>query len=375
MERKKVRDAVHDPVRVSLSDPLRDLLYLYREMGVTEAFFETPDGAPLVLTKKELHARLNSRHEGGEMSDATTVQGLKTAREGQPQLAAGVRVSQEADVMSESTTKFTLREAPQGLADAMAQVRATQPGAAVGALPKDNQVERKRIVSQADPAAHTQPEASSASLPDTLRTALKEVTSLQALVTFIEAFEGCALKQTARNTVVSDGNPAAPVMLIGEAPGAEEDAQGKPFVGRSGQLLDKMLEVVGLSRTSVEPERSVYIANIVPWRPPGNRVPSPEEVAVCLPLIERHIALVNPKLIVLLGSTAMRALLNLKEGITRVRGKNYAYTNPFLTAPVQTLPTFHPAYLLRSPGQKRQAWEDLKKIQTLQEGYVKTKAS
>lgn len=375
MERKKVPDAAHVPVRSPLSDPLRDLLYLYREMGVTEAFFETPEGAPLVLTKKALHAHLNSKHAGGGMSGVTTSQGLKTVRGGQSQLAGGTLLPQEPDVMTESTAKLTLRETPQGLADAMAQVRATQPGAFVGALPKNSQAERNRIVSQVDPATHTQPEASSASLPDTLRTDLRSVTSLQELTAFIENFDGCVLKQTARNTVVSDGNPAAPVMLIGEAPGAEEDAQGKPFVGRSGQLLDKMLEAVGLSRTATEPERSVYIANIVPWRPPGNRVPSPEEVAVCLPLIERHIALVNPKLIVLLGSTAMRALLNLKEGITRVRGKNYAYTNPFLTAPVQTLPTFHPAYLLRSPGQKRQAWEDLKKIQILQEGYVKTKAS
>ena len=179
------------------------------------------------------------------------------------------------------------------------------------------------------------------------------VSSLKDLRSFFENFEGCALKRTAQSTVFSDGCEHSSVMLVGEAPGAEEDRQGKPFVGRSGKLLDAMLAAIGLDR------RSVYIANIVPWRPPGNRVPTPEEVAVCLPLIEKHIALINPNALLLLGNTAAKALLRTKEGITRLRGRVHDYKNPYLTEPIHTVPTFHPAYLLRSPLQKREAWHDL----------------
>ena len=181
---------------------------------------------------------------------------------------------------------------------------------------------------------------------------IRAVSSLEALRSFVQAFEGCSLKKTAENTVFSDGCPKSRIMLIGEAPGAEEDRQGKPFVGRSGQLLDNILSAIGLDR------RSVYIANIVPWRPPGNRVPTPNEVATCLPLIERHIALVCPRVLVLLGNTAAKTLLRAREGITRLRGRHHNYKNPYLSEPITTITTFHPAYLLRSPLQKREAWHD-----------------
>lgn len=173
------------------------------------------------------------------------------------------------------------------------------------------------------------------------------ISSLEALREALLNFEGCLLKATAIQLVFSDGNPKAPLMLIGEAPGAEEDQQGLPFVGRSGQLLDKMLKSIGLDRT-----KDCYIANVVPWRPPGNRPPSQEEIAACLPFLKKHIALVKPKLLVLLGGVATKTILNTKEGIVKVRGRVSFYEG------VPVIPTFHPSYLLRSPTQKATAWKD-----------------
>jgi len=185
----------------------------------------------------------------------------------------------------------------------------------------------------------------------------------------LEAFDGCDLKKTATHTVFCDGNPNADVMLIGEAPGAEEDLQGKPFVGMSGQLLDKMLGAIGLDRTTV------YIANIVPWRPPANRTPSTQEVAICQPFIEQHIYLKKPKFLVLLGGVATKAILNNHAGIMRLRGQWQSYTPPVPGVKndgefqaIRTLPTFHPAFLLRSPNQKIYAWEDLKTLKAAIEG-------
>lgn len=183
--------------------------------------------------------------------------------------------------------------------------------------------------------------------------------NLQELRHIMESFDGCHLKLAATNTVFCDGNPDADVMLIGEAPGEEEDKQGKPFVGRSGQLLDKMLQAIGLDRTSV------YISNIVPWRPPANRQPSTEEIAACLPFIEHHILLKKPKFLLLLGGVATKSLLYTSEGIMSLRGKWRAYTPPHGDKgfePIELLPTYHPAFLLRSPGQKVYAWEDLKSL-------------
>ncbi|MBM3511462.1 MAG: uracil-DNA glycosylase [Alphaproteobacteria bacterium] len=174
---------------------------------------------------------------------------------------------------------------------------------------------------------------------------------LTALAEAIRAFDGSSLKYTATNLVFADGNPQAPSMWIGEAPGADEDRQGKPFVGVSGQLLDRMMAAIGLNR------RSAYITNILPWRPPGNRKPTPAEAEVFHPFLERHIALARPKLIVLVGGTAAAAVLKRPEGITRIHGRWFTYE--LGDAPVPAIAIFHPAYLLRQPALKREAWRDL----------------
>jgi DNA polymerase len=177
--------------------------------------------------------------------------------------------------------------------------------------------------------------------------------SLDALRAAIAGFEACALKTTAKNTVFADGNPQAAVMIVGEAPGADEDRLGKPFVGVSGQLLDRMLAAIGLDRTSF------YITNILPWRPPGNRSPTAAEIAICMPFIERHIALARPRLLIFAGGVSAKTLLNTNEGIMRLRGRWFDYRPDERTPPIPAMPTFHPAYLLRSPAQKREAWRDL----------------
>jgi DNA polymerase len=177
--------------------------------------------------------------------------------------------------------------------------------------------------------------------------------SIEALATLVAAFDDCPLKRTATNTVFMDGNPRAPVMIVGEAPGAEEDRLGKPFVGRSGELLDRMLAAIGLDRAGVQ------ITNVIYWRPPGNRKPTSAEIAACLPFVLRHIALARPRALVLAGGTAATALLPTGEGITRLRGRWFELAVPGLDAPVATLPMFHPAFLLRTPERKREAWRDL----------------
>jgi DNA polymerase len=146
-------------------------------------------------------------------------------------------------------------------------------------------------------------------------------------------------------------------MIIGEAPGADEDREGLPFVGVSGQLLNRALATIGLNRTNV------YITNIIPWRPPGNRPPTPQEIAQCLPFVERHIELVHPKLLILVGSVAAKAVLKQVDGITKIRGRWFEYQPPHPDAPIRTIATFHPAFLLRSPNQKAQLWQDLLKIE------------
>jgi DNA polymerase len=177
--------------------------------------------------------------------------------------------------------------------------------------------------------------------------------TVEALAELVAGFDGCALKRTATNTVFADGNPAAPVMIIGEAPGADEDRIGRPFVGRAGQLLDRMLAAIGLDRTGV------LITNVIYWRPPGNRTPTAAEIASCLPFVLRHIALVEPKVLVLCGGTAAGALLPQSQGITRLRGRWFELSIPGLDRPVPTLPMFHPSFLLRAPERKREAWRDL----------------
>jgi len=178
--------------------------------------------------------------------------------------------------------------------------------------------------------------------------------SVEELKAAVEAYTGCGLKQFASRTVFADGNPKARVMFIGEAPGADEDRQGLPFVGVSGQLLDRMLASVGLSRTD-----NAYITNVVFWRPPGNRAPTDEEIAACLPFVTRHIELVDPAVLVFVGGLSAKTLLAKPLGITKLRGRWYDYESPGLSRPVPSMALFHPAYLLRSPQQKRFAWRDL----------------
>jgi uracil-DNA glycosylase len=190
----------------------------------------------------------------------------------------------------------------------------------------------------------------------TAKTAADQAMSLDALRDAIAGFELCELKKGARNTVFADGNPQARVLILGEAPGADEDREGRPFVGRAGQLLDRMFAAIGLDRTSPDPATALYITNVLPWRPPGNRDPEPGEIAMMRPFALRHIALVDPAVIVVMGNTSLDALTG-KRGILRARGTwTEALGKPML-------PMTHPAYLLRNPAAKREAWADLLSLQ------------
>ncbi len=184
------------------------------------------------------------------------------------------------------------------------------------------------------------------------RAAAEAATTLEALRAAMEAFEHCDLKRGARQLVFSDGRPGARVMIVGEAPGRDEDLAGRPFVGRAGQFLDLMVSHIGLSRTAPDAEAALYITNVLPWRPPQNRDPRPDEVAMMLPFLEKHVALADPDVIIAMGNHATGALIG-KTGITRLRGT----WSEALGRPV--LPMFHPAYLLRNPAAKREAWADL----------------
>lgn len=187
-----------------------------------------------------------------------------------------------------------------------------------------------------------------------------KATTLAELKEYVENFEGCELKQFANNTVFADGNPNAKILLIGEAPGSTEDEQGIPFCGESGKLLDSMLSTIGITRT-----QNAYITNTVFWRPPANRRPTNDEINICKPFVEKHIALIKPKIIILVGNTAAISLLGKNEGITRIRTNNYSYTNQYLSESIVTTALFHPAYLLRQPMQKKATWFDLLKIKKL----------
>jgi uracil-DNA glycosylase family 4 len=181
--------------------------------------------------------------------------------------------------------------------------------------------------------------------------------SLEELKALVEAFEACDLKKAAQNTVFGEGNPKASVVALGEAPGAKEDEEGRPFCGQSGQLLDKALAAINLTR-----EKNLYITNSVFWRPPANRKPTPEELALCRPFLEKHLALINPKLILLVGATALEALLGITSPITKLRGQYFDYYNPYLNQAITATPIFHPSYLLRQPAHKKTLWFDLLKI-------------
>ncbi len=209
------------------------------------------------------------------------------------------------------------------------------------------------IRAPATPAPRAPVPLESPQLVEDARALAERCTTLEELEAAVRAFEGCALKRTAKNTVFADGMPGAPVMIVGEAPGGDEDRLGKPFVGVSGQLMDRMMESIGLTRGG-----GFYITNILFWRPPGNRTPTLAEQAMCLAFTRRHIELAKPRLLVLAGGVSVKAVLDTTEGITRLRGKWATYRLADGTE-LPTMPTFHPAYLLRTPASKRQSWQDL----------------
>jgi DNA polymerase len=243
-----------------------------------------------------------------------------------------------------------IAEVPQ---DWFAPVPAVEPApggpsqAAAPAAPRPPQERNPLARREPVPAVSVPPVAPEAADIMAARELAHSASNLAELRALLENFEGCGLKRTASRLCLSRGSPDASIMLIGEAPGKDEDAKGLPFVGRAGQLLDRMLAAVGLS------EKEVYITNLVFWRPPGNRVPSPEEVQVCRPFVERQIELVSPRILVFLGNAAAKELTGASEGILKLRGKWLAYKG------IRAMATLHPAYLLRNPIAKRLAWRDL----------------
>jgi DNA polymerase len=222
----------------------------------------------------------------------------------------------------------------------------SQPAPAAPPSPPPRTISARDLDSKGRVAAPPSPDAAVMAA----REAAKTAASLEELRAMLERFEGCALRNTASRLVFADGNPQARVMFVGEAPGRDEDIEGLPFVGRSGKLLDLMMKAIGLDRTSA------YIANIIPWRPPGNRTPTPQESAICLPFILRQIELANPEVLVCMGGPSAATLLNVKEGILKTRGRWFKHHTG--TREIRAIATLHPAYLLRQPLQKRLAWRD-----------------
>jgi DNA polymerase len=240
-----------------------------------------------------------------------------------------------------------------------AQADVTGPaGASEGQRTAFSEVKRPQVAALAPrrgseldlPAARAAPASPDIAVMAARETA-RNAASLDELRGLLAKFEGCALRTTAKQLVFADGNPQARVMFVGEAPGRDEDIAGLPFVGRSGKLLDLMIAAIGLDRTSA------YIANVIPWRPPGNRTPTPQETQICLPFTRRQIELANPDILVCLGGPSSQTLLGVKEGIKRTRGRWFNFHTG--TREIKAIATFHPAYLLRSPLEKRFAWRDL----------------
>lgn len=230
--------------------------------------------------------------------------------------------------------------------------------------PAVRQAEPPKPPPSASPEVKTPPLSAAArtpvAVPDEGQVALAreraaKAATLEDLRQQMSEFDGCNLKFTAKNLVFADGNPEADLMLVGEAPGRDEDLEGLPFVGRSGQLLDRMLAAIGRDR------QSVYIANVIPWRPPGNRTPTPQETEICRPFIERQIELANPKLLMTLGGPSAKTLLHTTEGVLRLRGNWKAHVTAS-GATIPAMPTLHPAYLLRNPAHKKLAWRDFLEV-------------
>jgi DNA polymerase len=229
--------------------------------------------------------------------------------------------------------------------------RAAESGRTEAPSPLPERPSLQRIVQRIDAKALP---ASPDAAAQTAREQAANAHTLGELEALLANFEGCGLKVTAKSLVFADGNPQGRVMFVGEAPGGDEDRIGKPFVGRSGQLLDRMLSVIGLDRTQV------YIANVVPWRPPGNRTPTPQEVAICRPFIEKQIELADPDILVCLGGPSAQTLLHIRDGILKTRGRWFSYQTG--RREIRALATLHPAYLLRQPLQKRLAWRDFRAL-------------
>lgn len=278
---------------------LRELLAFYAEAGVDEAVLDAPVDrfAETALAKAQREASRPAREQGPPLTDRPAFQGSETGS---------------------------------------AQQRAFSP----------------------DPQPVSRPPA--AVVPDGAQAAqarelARSAGSLEELRQIMLAFDGCNLKSTAKQLVFADGNPDADLMLVGEAPGRDEDLEGLPFVGRSGQLLDRILAAIGRDR------KSAYIANVIPWRPPGNRTPTPHETEICRPFIERQIELANPKLLITLGGPSAKVLLNTADGILRLRGSWREHVSAS-GARIPTMPTLHPAYLLRNPAHKKLAWRDFLEV-------------
>jgi DNA polymerase len=247
----------------------------------------------------------------------------------------------------EAGVDCALSEEPANrLAEPAEELSAPRAAAAPRSLPPQTSIPAPAIMRDAAPAPDAAIESARALAP--------KAQTLEDLRALLQSFDGCALKTTATRMVFADGNPQAKIMFVGEAPGRDEDLEGLPFVGRSGKLLDRMLAAIGLDRTSA------YIANIIPWRPPGNRDPSPHETQMCLPFIRRQIELVDPDVLVCLGKPSSQAVLELKDGIMKTRGRWVDYHTG--TRSIRAMPTFHPAYLLRQPIYKRLTWQDLRAI-------------
>ncbi len=239
-----------------------------------------------------------------------------------------------------------LLKAAASAAPAQTSVRAEAPHETVKRETVSREIPKRAAAKGRGPTAPRQGVAEA-------RAAAASAKTLAELKAAIESFEGCDLKKTARNTVFSDGVESAEIMLVGEAPGRDEDEQGKPFVGRSGQLLDRMFEAIGYSRKT-----NLFISNVVFWRPPGNREPTPGEVAACMPFIERAIELKAPKIVIFIGGVSAKAMLATDQGVMRMRGRKTLY-KPSAGPPVNAMVMLHPAYLLRRPQEKRLAWQDL----------------
>jgi len=264
-----------------------------------------------------------------------------------------------ADILAfhlEAGVDIALGEEPvDRFAESAAEKSAPRPRAQapVAAQAPENRPAAPRPAAQQP--TRVEPPAPGMTTPDQAASEAREAAAtaptLEALQALLERFEGCSLKHTATRLVFADGNPQARLMLVGEAPGRDEDIEGKPFVGRSGKLLDRMLSAIGIDRTSA------YIANVVPWRPPGNRTPTPQETAICLPFIRRQIELANPDVLICMGGPSAQTLLGIKDGITKARGRWMDYDTG--TRVIPALATFHPAYLLRTPLGKRMAWRDM----------------